>query len=75
MHISGANGQTVYGTKSVLIRADMDDAAMVKTLIHDLLTAPVAVVSLVFPSTSSVIGPGPVGSPDEEETDGDGQAA
>jgi hypothetical protein len=69
MHISGANGQTVYGTKSVLIRADMDDAAMVKTLIHDLLTAPVAVVSLVFPSTSSVIGPGPVGSPDEEETE------
>jgi hypothetical protein len=42
---------------------------MVKTMIHDLLTAPVAVVSLVFPSTSSVIGPGPVGSPDEEETE------
>jgi hypothetical protein len=34
-HISGANGQTVYGTKRVLIRADMDDAAMVKTIIHE----------------------------------------
>ena len=37
-HMGGANGQTVYGTKTVLIRDDMDDAAMVKTLIHYLLT-------------------------------------
>jgi hypothetical protein len=34
-HLDGANGQTQYETRSVLIRADMDDAAMVKTLIHE----------------------------------------
>ena len=33
--INGANGQTNWGTKSVVVRADMDDAAMVKTLIHE----------------------------------------
>lgn len=33
--INGTNGQTNWGTKSVVIRADMDDAAMVKTLIHE----------------------------------------
>lgn len=33
--IGGANGQTNWGAKSVVVRADMDDAAMVKTLIHE----------------------------------------
>ncbi|MGI8753320.1 MAG: serine/arginine repetitive matrix protein 2 [Acidimicrobiales bacterium] len=33
--INGANGQTNWGAKTVLIRSDMDDAAMVKTLIHE----------------------------------------
>ena len=33
--IQGANGQTSWGAKTVLIRADMDDAAMVKTLLHE----------------------------------------
>ena len=34
-HIGGANGRTHFGTRSVVVRADMDDAAMVKTLIHE----------------------------------------
>lgn len=34
-HLQGANGQTNWFTKKVLVRADMDDAAMVKTLIHE----------------------------------------
>jgi len=33
--INGANGQTNWGSRSVVVRADMDDAAMVKTLIHE----------------------------------------
>lgn len=33
--LKGANGQTNWGLRTVLIRADMDDAAMVKTLIHE----------------------------------------
>jgi hypothetical protein len=33
--LQGANGMTVWADKRVLIRADMDDAAMVKTLIHE----------------------------------------
>ena len=33
--LQGANGQTNWGSRTVLIRADMDDAAMVKTLIHE----------------------------------------
>ena len=33
--INGANGQTNWGSRSVVGRADMDDAAMVKTLIHE----------------------------------------
>ena len=33
--LNGANGSTNLGSKKVLIRADMDDAAMVKTLIHE----------------------------------------
>ncbi len=33
--INGANGQTNWASKSVVVRADMDDAAMVKTLIHE----------------------------------------
>jgi hypothetical protein len=34
-HIQGANGQTNHGSKTVLVRSDMDDAAMVKTLLHE----------------------------------------
>lgn len=33
--IGGANGVTRWDSRSVSIRADMDDAAMVKTLIHE----------------------------------------
>jgi N-terminal domain of anti-restriction factor ArdC len=33
--IQGANGQTNWGARTVVIRADMDDAAMVKTLLHE----------------------------------------
>jgi len=38
--IGGANGLTDYMTREVSVRMDMDDAAQVKTLAHDLLTAP-----------------------------------
>lgn len=34
-HLQGANGRTIFESKQVLIRSDMDDAAMVKTLIHE----------------------------------------
>jgi phage replication-related protein YjqB (UPF0714/DUF867 family) len=34
-YLQGANGQTDWSSHGVLIRADMDDAAMVKTLIHE----------------------------------------
>ena len=34
-YLQGANGQTNWSSQVVLIRADMDDAAMVKTLIHE----------------------------------------
>lgn len=33
--IGGANGQTNWASRTVLVRADMDDAAMVKTLVHE----------------------------------------
>jgi hypothetical protein len=33
--IGGANGRTDWGARSVVVRADMDDAAMVKTLLHE----------------------------------------
>ncbi len=33
--IGGANGMTRWDSRTVLVRADMDDAAMVKTLIHE----------------------------------------
>jgi len=33
--IGGANGVTRWDTRSVAVRADMDDAAMVKTLLHE----------------------------------------
>ena len=33
--LQGANGLTTFTAKTVQIRADMDDAAMVKTLIHE----------------------------------------
>lgn len=38
--IGGANGLTDYMTRDVSVRMDMDDAAQVKTLAHELLTAP-----------------------------------
>ncbi len=34
-HLQGANGRTDLATRTVHVRADMDDAAMVKTLIHE----------------------------------------
>jgi hypothetical protein len=33
--LGGANGLTDWGSKKVLVRADMDDAAMVRSLIHE----------------------------------------
>jgi hypothetical protein len=33
--LSGANGQTRWDTRTVVVRSDMDDAAVVKTLIHE----------------------------------------
>jgi len=33
--LNGANGVTNWGSRSVRVRSDMDDAAMVKTLIHE----------------------------------------
>ena len=33
--IQGANGQTNWASRTVVVRADMDDAAMVKTLVHE----------------------------------------
>lgn len=33
--LQGANGRTVFSAQTVHVRADMDDAAMVKTLIHE----------------------------------------
>ena len=39
--IGGANGLTDYLPREVSVRMDMDEAAQVKTLIHDLLTAPI----------------------------------
>lgn len=33
--IGGANGVTRWDTRAVVVRADMDDAAMVKTLLHE----------------------------------------
>jgi hypothetical protein len=35
VHLQGANGQTNFTAKTVRVRADMDDAAMVKTVIHE----------------------------------------
>jgi hypothetical protein len=34
-HLQGANGLTNFPARTVQVRADMDDAAMVKTLIHE----------------------------------------
>ena len=34
-HLQGANGRTDLAAMTVLVRGDMDDAAMVKTLIHE----------------------------------------
>ena len=33
--IGGANGRTDWAARTVVVRADMDDAAMVKTLVHE----------------------------------------
>ncbi len=33
--IAGANGQTSWADRTVVVREDMDDAAMVKTLVHE----------------------------------------
>jgi hypothetical protein len=41
--IGGANGLTDFLAREVSIRMDMDDAAQVKTLAHELLTAPTRV--------------------------------
>ncbi|MGD9961852.1 ArdC family protein [Nocardioides sp.] len=41
--IYGANGITDYLTREVSVRTDMDAAAQVKTLAHELLTAPTGV--------------------------------
>ena len=41
--IGGANGITDFSTHEVSVRSDMDEAAQVKTLAHDLLTAPTGV--------------------------------
>jgi hypothetical protein len=43
--IGGANGQTTWDTHLVEIRSDMDEAARTKTLIHELLTAPMSGLS------------------------------
>ena len=34
-HLQGANGRTDFAAKTVQVRADIDDAAMVKTAIHE----------------------------------------
>jgi hypothetical protein len=34
-HLQGANGRTTLTSRTVSVRSDMDDAAMVKTLIHE----------------------------------------
>lgn len=34
-HLQGANGRTDFAAKTVQVRADMDDSAMVKTAIHE----------------------------------------
>lgn len=34
-HLHGANGLTDFAAKTVRVRADMDDAAVVKTMIHE----------------------------------------
>lgn len=33
--IQGANGQTDWGSRTVVVRSNMDDAAMLKTLVHE----------------------------------------
>ncbi len=33
--LGGANGTTDFAARRVLVRTDMDDAAMVKTLVHE----------------------------------------
>jgi hypothetical protein len=47
--LGGANGQTRWDTRTVAVRSDMDDAAVVKTLIHDPLTAPAVNGSFLCP--------------------------
>jgi N-terminal domain of anti-restriction factor ArdC len=63
--LHGANGQTRWDTRTVVVRSDMDDAAVVKTLIHDLLTALVVSVA----STTWETRAGAFGSPEWKEND------
>jgi integrase len=44
----GANGVTMFDSRQVRVRVDIDDAASVKTLAHDLLTAPTGVRTRVW---------------------------
>ena len=46
--LGGANGYTDFGQRLVMVRDDVDDAQAVKTLAHDLLTAPTARVGGVW---------------------------
>ncbi|WP_447925358.1 ArdC family protein [Georgenia muralis] len=48
--IGGANGLTDFSTKTVTVRGDMDDAAPIKTLAHDPLTAPTMRLPAVSPT-------------------------
>ena len=48
--IGGANGLTDFPAKTVTVRGDMDDAARVKTLAHDPLTAPTMRLPAVSPT-------------------------
>ncbi|RPF28605.1 ArdC family protein [Georgenia muralis] len=48
--IGGANGLTDFVARTVTVRGDMDDAARVKTLAHDPLTAPTMRLPAVSPT-------------------------
>jgi hypothetical protein len=48
--IGGANGLTDFSARTVTVRGDMDDAARVKTLAHDPLTAPTMRLPAVSPT-------------------------
>ena len=46
--LGGPNGYTDFGQRLVMVRDDVDDAQAVKTLVHDLLTAPTGVRTRVW---------------------------